>query len=91
MALSLGVAVGNKISVGQSLIRVDQIDEGTKVHITVDDKSSFIIDDSERQEILPNVFVSCGLSSASRGGNFSRLAFEAPFHIKINRIKKPNA
>lgn len=87
MALSLGVSVGSEITIGPvNRLKVLDIIGGTQVKIEVGG-NQFLIDDQERQEVLPEVFVSCGLSAPTRGTHTSRLAFEAPRSIKIDRVK----
>lgn len=94
MALSLGVSKGSEIVVGLSdreeTIQVLDVECGTRVAIKVMGKR-LEIDDQERVEVLPEVFVSCGLSNPHRGSRTSRLAFEAPRRIKINRVRKADA
>lgn len=88
MALSLGVSIGSEITLGpDNVLKVLDIVGGTQVKVQINGGKVFDIDDSERQEVLPDVFVSCGLSTTSRGAKTSRLAFEAPLSVKIDRPK----
>lgn len=91
MALSLGVSGGSKIDISLAdqvvTIKVDRIHSAS--HLTLIVKGRKVeIDDKERVEILPEVFVSCGLSQPTRGNRSTRIAFEAPIEIGINRVKK---
>lgn len=86
MALSLGISVGSKIRVGTSVVEVVSVMGTARVLIKVEGKE-FMITDCERTEILPNVFVSCGRNDDKQFlASFSRLAFEAPRSIEINRM-----
>lgn len=93
MALSLGVTKGSKVEITLAdrveVIQVKSIDSATQLMLVVEGKA-VAINDKERVEILPQVFVSCGLSRPARGNRSTRLAFEAPLEIKINRVKKLN-
>lgn len=93
MALSLGVTKGSKVEIALAdrvvLVKVTNIDSATQLTLEVEG-TAVTIDDKERVEILPQVFVSCGLSRPARGNRSTRLAFEAPLEIKINRVKKLN-
>jgi sRNA-binding carbon storage regulator CsrA len=90
MALSLGVAAGSKIIIGDSLLKVLSIEDGLTITLDVDG-TRYVVNDQERTEILPNVFVSCGQTMPSRTGSSqktSRLAIEAPRAIQIDRVKR---
>jgi hypothetical protein len=88
LALSIGVTRGSRIRVGQSMVKVEEIVQDVAVTLSVDGGKKFMITDSERTQIIPEVFVQLGLNHRSSGTNSSRLAFEAPFSIKINRIRQ---
>lgn len=84
MALCLGVKAGDRISVGVSELVVDALLTDGTIFITVENEQ-YQITDKRREEILPSVFVSCGLAASARRDKFSKLAFEAPRSIKIMR------
>lgn len=85
MALSLGVSVGSMITIGTNALHVLDIEDGTKIKIQINADAEYTINDQERQEVLPDVFISCGVSSPTRGHRTSRLAIEAPRSIQIDR------
>jgi len=88
MALSLGVKKGSKIRIGgDKMLVVDEILRPDLINITVDGKS-FTIDDLESQTILPDVKVFAGLGShpSKNNSNYARLAFDAPYAIRIERV-----
>lgn len=87
MALCLGVEVGDRISIAASELSVDALLSDGTIFVTVEGEQ-FQLTDKRREEILPSVFVSCGVSASSRRDKFSKLAFEAPRHIKIMRQGK---
>lgn len=90
MALSIGVKRGSQIRVfteaWESLVKVKAVEALDSIVVDVDGRT-YTITDLERQEVLPQVLLSCGRSgqSGSQGG-YSRLAFEAPRSIRIERI-----
>lgn len=84
MALSLGVHEGSKIKVGDVLVSVQTIVNGNEVEILYGDQQH-LITDSERTEVAPNIFISCGVRD-NRFPNHSRLAFEAARNVPITRI-----
>jgi hypothetical protein len=87
-ALSLGVQAGSKIKIGKSVLSVLQVlNTGLQVRVFVRGRF-YTISDDERVEVLPNVFIFCGVS-AGRGWNMpnkSKLAIEAPTDILIDRL-----
>jgi sRNA-binding carbon storage regulator CsrA len=98
MALALGVRRGSKIKVGDIMLRVVSVEDGGKELKIEVGKTEFIISDEERTEILPDVFVSCGVYDnvitnwdmpEGYSETHSRLTFEAPTSIPIHRIKPP--
>lgn len=89
MALSLGVTKGSSIQVGGSIIEVVDVLHGTHVQVVIG-QQKFLITDCERTEVLPNVFLSCGVSEEKSFGSFSRIAIEAPKEVKIRRIGGQN-
>jgi hypothetical protein len=88
LALSLGVQAGSQIKIGLHILRVIEVlDDGKLVKIEVGDRR-YMISDEERTEIATNVFVFCGISEGM-GWDVplkSKLAFEAPREIKIDRL-----
>lgn len=84
MALSLGVEVGSTIQVGESKLVVEALLADGTIFVRVGDEQ-FQITDQRRTQVLPDVYVSCGMPAVSRRDRFSKLAFEAPRHIKILR------
>lgn len=86
MALSIGVKIGSKLTIGKSNMRILDVVDGTTISLEVDGQR-FIVSENERTEILPEVFVSSGLERTNVVGVKSgRLAFEAPRHIIIRRV-----
>jgi hypothetical protein len=85
MALSLEVLAGSEIKIGKSVLRVLEVIHGTVVNVMVGDRK-FVITEEERTEVLPEVFVSCGVKPGWNKDERSRLAFEAPIDIRINRL-----
>lgn len=84
MALSLGVRKGSTIKVGGDVVTVTDVVKADEVHVRVRE-TNFTVTDKERTQILPDVFVFCGSKDAFQKGN-SRLAFEAPRRIRIERL-----
>jgi hypothetical protein len=84
MALSLEVTQGSKIKIGQHMLEVGEITKGT--HITATYKGqTHLITTEERTELEDGVFVSCGSKPQKHHEKRTRLAFEAPRNVKINR------
>lgn len=88
MALSLGARRGFKWSIGRDILRVKEIVDAHTIIVTVNKNKDYTITDMERTEVLPNVFVQCGVGEGVfvQEGN-SRLAIEAPRDILIERVK----
>lgn len=87
MALSIGVKAGRKICIGGThMLCVREILAPNQVRITFDDKE-MLVTDLERTELMAEVFVSCGLSDSQPGSQYTRLAFEAPRVIRIERVR----
>jgi hypothetical protein len=85
--LSLGVQKDSRISIGPYVMRVIEVlGDGRLVSIEVADQR-FMISEEERTEVLPEVFVFCGVPNTWNSSFRSRLAFEAPIAIRINRIE----
>jgi hypothetical protein len=95
MALSIGVHRGMRIKVGAEMLRVTDVQqEGREVRLEIGDRQ-YTISDKQRTEIAPSVFVFCGVYdgiitnwTTDEGDKVlhSRLAFEAPRAIRINRM-----
>lgn len=89
MALSLGVRKGFKWKVGNAILRVQEIINAKTIIVTINNGRAYTITDKERTEILPDVFVQCGVpDGVFVEENSSRLAVEAPRSIEIERIKR---
>lgn len=86
MALSLGVSVGDKIMVGKVPITILSIASPNIIGLDVGGQT-FFVSDAERVEILPEVWVQSGLPER-RFRSESRLAFEAPREIRIERVRQ---
>jgi hypothetical protein len=82
MALSLGVSVGSKISVGDSKVHVKAIVTPMLIIVQVDNGPDVLVSDKEAVEILPGVKVFAGLGRKQAG---NRLAFEADRSVSIYR------
>lgn len=92
MALSIGVKAGSKIKFGHSLLTVLSVDDGKRIEIEVQgahpsDRRYYMITEEQRTEIAQDVYVFCGADSKRWSEKeFSRIAFEAPRAIRINRV-----
>ena len=86
MALSIGVFPSSAIRIGQSILVVKEILDSKTVSITIDGGPPQLITEDKRTLILPDVYVFCGMKVNKPGVHESRLAFEAPRRIAINRI-----
>jgi hypothetical protein len=86
MALSIGVSVGERIAVGDSIVEVKAIKNPKLMVITVNSGSDISINDNKAHavEILPGVRLFTGLNK--NGSDSSRLVFDAPKSIPIHRI-----
>lgn len=84
MALSLGVSVGDKIAVGNSVVEVRAIRFPKTIVVSVDGGKEITVDDNlaHSVEILPKVRVYVGVGSGKHG-SANRLAFDAPKTIPI--------
>ena len=87
MALSLGVSVGEKLFVGDSVVIVRATFSTPKtkiIQVSVDDGPVVQLTELSSVKLLPEVraFVGKG-PRQSRGGY--RIAFDAPRHIRIHR------
>ena len=88
MALSLGVSVGERISVGDSIVEVRAIHSSKLMVVAVNDGPDIKVNDKKADaiEILPGVRVFTGLNK--NGNESSRLAFDAAKSIPIHRVGK---
>jgi hypothetical protein len=91
MALSLGVSVGDKIAVGDTVVEVRAIHFPKTMVVMVDGGKEFTVDDNvgHSVEILPNVRVYVGIGPGKHS-SANRLAFEAPKAIPIKLLSTPN-
>lgn len=94
MALVLGCKLGSGIRIGTvdgtTMVTVSTIDPELEVQLEVTDRL-FKITDQERTEIMPDVFVSLGSGSSTKGDRYCRLVFEAPRSIRIERVDQKQA
>lgn len=87
MALSIGVSKGSKIQVGQILMRVLEVQDSRHVSVLYG-STRHLITDTERTEVEPGVFLSCGIKQDKETmANSSRIAFEAPMSVRISRLR----
>jgi len=89
MALSLGVSVGERIAVGDSIVEVRAINGSKRMIVAVNGAPEIEVTDDKADavEVLPGVRLFVGLD---RDGNRNRLAFDAPKSIPINRVGEEN-
>lgn len=92
MALSIGVTVGSRIQVGNDYVEVREVLTTELVSVTVNGDDPILIGNAEQTEIAPGVFLFCGVDLKVNGKNLpdshhSRLAFDAPLSVKINRVE----
>jgi hypothetical protein len=86
MALSIGIKKNSRVLVGGShLLVVKEIIAPTQVRVEFDERS-ILVTDLERAKLMDDVFVSCGLLPPNSTNHYSRLAFEAPREIRIERL-----
>ena len=92
MPLSLGVSVGDKIAVGDSVIEVRATTVPKRITISVNGGKEITVDDNETHpvEILPDVQVFVGVGPGKHS-TANRLAFKAPRVIPIYRISEEDA
>lgn len=84
MALSIGVRKGSKIKVGECMLEVLALPETNQITVSFDGKQHTLTDE-ERILLAPDVYASVGKTDASLGVHYSRIAFEAPRRIRIER------
>ena len=87
MALSLGVRKGDHIKVGATMIEVVRVEDDNIIGLYVAGQPLIYVSDTEKTEILPDVWVFCGSTTRQQYDGYSRLAFEAPREIRIERVK----
>jgi hypothetical protein len=88
MALILGVKAGDRFYVGDTRVDVVSIADPKQIVLRVEgDGADHAITDKESVEILPSVFVSCGVSTKPGSGfaALPRIVIEAPRSITILR------
>jgi hypothetical protein len=85
MALSLGVAVGSSIYIGNPMkkLLVTGVEPGIHIDVQYEGRE-YRVTDQERTKIDDEVFISYGKSPRPGAGSV-RLAFEAPKNIPIVR------
>lgn len=83
MALSIGVKAGSTLKIGTAVLCVKQIVTPTVMVVSVNGGPDITVTETEKVNILPEVFVSAGKGGKAAG---NRLAFEAPRYIGIHRI-----
>lgn len=89
MAKSIGVTRGSRIRVGSQVVKVISCTP-RMVTLCVDHGKPLIITEEERVEIIPKVFVFVGVPDHLNISG-SRLAFEAPRDILIDRVRQDHA
>lgn len=89
MALSLGVRKGFKWSIDRDILRVKEVVNAKTIIVTINNRTDYTITDLERIEILPDVFIQCGVvDGVFVEPGSSRLAIEAPRSIIIERVSR---
>jgi len=89
MSLSLGVRAGSQIEIGDDMLTVSGVTrDGLTVRVNVRGRE-YQINDEEKTEVLPGVYVFCGVSAHMNWDLpfRSKLAFDAPRVIQIDRVK----
>jgi sRNA-binding carbon storage regulator CsrA len=89
MSLSLGVRTGGQIKIGDDMLTVSSVArDGLTVRVNVRGRE-YQLSDEEKTEVLPDVYVFCGVSAHTPWGLpfRSKLAFDAPRVIQIDRIQ----
>ncbi|WP_158934115.1 hypothetical protein [Burkholderia sp. S171] len=86
MALSLGVQAGSQVKIGSSILHILKISNGGKsISVKLNDQT-FDVGNQQKIEILPSVFVICGVVGDWDSSSKSRLALDAPRSVKIERV-----
>lgn len=91
MALAIGVKKGSKLKVGDDLLEVLDV-QG--LHVTIkmsyhQEGDAIVVTDQCRDKLQNQVFVSTARSANGTGR--TRLVFEAPGFIRINRMEGEGA
>lgn len=91
MGLSLGVKEGARIRIGEdpaAVVHVEKVSSKlVKISVTAGHLPQvFDIVATERKLILPNVYCQLGKVDAQGGQSYTRLVFEAPRSIPIERV-----
>lgn len=88
MGLSLGVRAGSKILIGAQEVNVLKVSQ-TEVEVETFDlirtRRVVKLTEQERVELFPEVFCSVGKVDLQAGNSYTRLVFEAPRTIAIER------
>jgi membrane protease subunit (stomatin/prohibitin family) len=86
MALSLGVQAGSRLKIGSTMLQVLKIlDGGRAISIKVNDHT-YEVGNQRKIEVLPSVFVFCGVVGGWSSPTKSKLALDAPRSIQIARV-----
>jgi hypothetical protein len=88
MALSIGVKNGSQIKIGTITLRILEIRNGGKSILVEVANRRFLINETDKTEILPDVFVFCGVTGDEGSERRSKIALEAPQTIRIDRVKE---
>lgn len=70
---------------GGEVLEVLSIESKDLIHVRYKGVE-YAVTDKERTRLEDNVFVSCGLSNGKGPDDYSRLAFEAPRSVRIERL-----
>ena len=91
MALSIGVSIGTKITIGNAILLVKDLIKQEAAMLQLNNRPPFMVTGDERTEIMPDVFVQVGLKNVQKRRfqetSAFRLAFEAPMSVKISRVR----
>lgn len=87
MALSIGVSTGSRISLGNHVLKVEDVVNPTTIVVSVDGGKEVTVTDQQQTEVAPNVHVFAGVGGRDKGGSGTRLAFNAPKEIEIRRLE----
>lgn len=92
MALSIGVSAGESITIGPygpkkeyHTVYVKILTAPNLIVITVDNGPEIVVNDDQKIELLPEVFVQVGIGA---NGASNRLAFHADRSIKIEKTSR---
>lgn len=85
MALSIGVRGGKRVRIGKHILTILEVIAPDKVRVAFNGRE-FLVTDLERVKLMEDVYVSCGKADNVVYEAYTRLAFEAPREIRIERI-----